>query len=112
MTQVVDVRLNPISRKTGFSKAALSRALAEAGIGYRHRPALGNPKDNRAGFSGGPAELARARATFARRMREPAATEAMEEIAGLARDAVVAVLCFEADQARCHRDVVLAGLGR
>jgi hypothetical protein len=47
---VVDVRLNPISRKKGFSKKALSEALAEAGIGYSHMPALGNPKDNREGF--------------------------------------------------------------
>ena len=36
---LVDVRLNPISRKTGFSKNALAKALEGVGIGYRHEPA-------------------------------------------------------------------------
>lgn len=39
---VVDVRLNPISRKKGFSKRTLAEHLAAAGIGYEHLPALGN----------------------------------------------------------------------
>ena len=42
---LVDVRLNPISRKPGFSKNPLSQALAEAGIGYRHERELGNPRE-------------------------------------------------------------------
>ena len=49
---VVDVRLTPISRRPGFSKTGLARALAGAGICYEHRPELGNPKPNRAGFAG------------------------------------------------------------
>jgi uncharacterized protein (DUF488 family) len=112
VTELVDVRMTPISRKPGFSKAALSVALDQAGIGYRHRPALGNPKDNRAGFSGGPLELATARAAYARWISGPQARRALEEIATLAMEEVVAVMCFEADQSRCHRDVVIAALGR
>jgi uncharacterized protein (DUF488 family) len=80
----------------------------EIRVRWAHRPALGNPKVNRAGFSGGPAELAHARETFARWISQPQATEAIDEVAVLAQKAVVAVLCFEADQTRCHRDVVLA----
>lgn len=108
VTHLVDVRLTPTSRKPGFSKTALSRALGEAGIAYDHRPALGNPKANRAGFAGGPADLARARAAFAQRMSRPEAVEAIDDMARLARQTLVAVLCFEADQTRCHRDVVLS----
>ena len=48
---VVDVRLNPLSRKSGFSKRALAAALAEAGLRYLQLPELGNPKDNGAGFA-------------------------------------------------------------
>ena len=39
---LVDVRVNPHSRRPGFSKKKLSESLAAAGIGYRHEPLLGN----------------------------------------------------------------------
>ncbi|MDQ3504076.1 MAG: DUF488 domain-containing protein [Actinomycetota bacterium] len=47
---LLDVRLNAISRKPGFSKKRLTAALAAVGIGYRHARALGNPRDNREPF--------------------------------------------------------------
>ena len=47
---LVDVRLTPLSRKPGLSKTRLARALKAVGISYVHHRALGNPKDNRAGF--------------------------------------------------------------
>jgi uncharacterized protein (DUF488 family) len=105
---LADVRLTPISRKKGFSKTALSAALSAAGISYRHYPQLGNPKPNRAGFSGPADELLHARSVFAEWISRPDAADALESLAVLARHERVAVLCFEADQARCHRDVVLA----
>jgi uncharacterized protein (DUF488 family) len=107
---VVDVRLTPISRKRGFSKRALGEALAEAGIDYRHAPALGNPKQNRAGFAGDAAELTTARQTFAGVLSTSAADEWLTGIAELAAAQRVALLCFEADQRRCHRDVVAAAV--
>src|ERR1700712_4712540 len=51
VTVLVDVRLNPISRKRGFSRKGLTEALALHGVEYLHRPALGNPKENRAAYS-------------------------------------------------------------
>jgi uncharacterized protein (DUF488 family) len=105
---LVDVRLTPISRKPGFSKTALREALAGAGIGYEHRPELGNPRPNRAGFAGDAGALDRARAVYAASLSEPAAAQAVHDLAVMAQSARVAVLCFEADQDRCHRDVVLA----
>ena len=53
---LVDVRLTPLSRKPGLSKTKLSEALAAVGIRYVHHRALGNPKDNRAGFRAGEPE--------------------------------------------------------
>jgi uncharacterized protein (DUF488 family) len=105
---LADVRLTPISRKKGFSKTALSAALADAGITYQHYPQLGNPKPNRAGFAGPTDELLHARSVFAEWISRPPAADALESLATLARHGRVAVLCFEADQTRCHRDVVLA----
>lgn len=112
VSRLVDVRLTPISRKPGFSKTALNRALSDAGIIYEHRPELGNPKSNRAGFAGSPDELAEARSFFASLLDRPEAASALNALAATATQERVAVLCFEADQHRCHRDVVLVEAGR
>jgi len=105
--RLVDVRLTPLSRKRGFSKSALIQALATAGIAYEHRRELGNPKHNRAGFAGSDADRSQARAVFAELLRRP---EAIDAVAAAAAREQVVVLCFEADQHRCHRDLVLAEL--
>ena len=107
VSKLVDVRLNPISRKPGLSKTALGRALTEAGIVYEHRRELGNPKVNRPGFGGPPQELAAAKFAYKSLLTAPAADEALNEIADAGESELVAILCFEADQHRCHRDVVL-----
>lgn len=99
---VVDVRLNAISRKPGFSKTALTAALADAAIGYRHERDLGNPKDNRDGFRRG---LPVARERY-RQHLENGATSAYETVARLVCERRVALLCFERDHATCHRSCV------
>jgi uncharacterized protein (DUF488 family) len=106
---VVDVRLNPISRKKGFSKRALTEALAEAGIGYMHMPALGNPKDNREGFWSPGTQASRlAGERFESLLDSEIASEKIIELTGLAAEQRVAVLCFEASELCCHRKYVLA----
>jgi uncharacterized protein (DUF488 family) len=103
---VVDVRLNAISRKRGFSRRALSAALDVAGIEYRHEPTLGNPRENREAFRAGDAAAMEV-------IRTRLATVGADAMARLERDARehrVAVLCFERDEARCHRQVILDGI--
>ncbi|MEV6589859.1 DUF488 family protein, N3 subclade [Streptomyces acidicola] len=102
---VADVRLTPISRKKGFSKTRLGQALAEAGIEYTHLRGLGNPKDNRAPFWEGRLDVGRAR--FRGVLRSEEAQTDLERLAEHARQSRVAVLCFEKDESRCHRQVVL-----
>jgi uncharacterized protein (DUF488 family) len=109
---LVDVRLNPISRKRGFSKRLLSESLAEARIGYLHFPELGNPKWNRAGFSGSPLEVRKARVVYETMMARDVAQARLGEIADAAREGRIAVMCFEADVEACHRYVVLRELRR
>lgn len=105
---VVDVRLNAISRKRGFSKKALSAALADAGIDYLHRPALGNQRDNRAGYAETvSSEALSARQNFREALESTAAVEALEELGQLAKQRTVAVFCYEADQHHCHRQQVI-----
>ncbi len=76
---VVDVRLNPISRKRGLSKTALKGRLAEEEIAYEHLPSLGNPRDNREGFAelSGPAAR-EAREKFCEMLESDAACEALD----------------------------------
>lgn len=104
VTMVIDVRLTPVSRKPGYSKRSLGGALAEAGIGYRHLPELGNPKDNRDAFRRGERE---SRERFLARLATPEAEHALAEVRALMRRGEnVALLCFEQDAATCHRRLV------
>ena len=103
VTLVIDVRLNPISRKPGWSKKALEAALAKAGIGYRHEAALGNPPDNRGSFRQGDGKEGR------RRMREilsNGSAEALQLLVAQAREQRIAVLCVERGALHCHRQVI------
>ncbi|WP_234971362.1 DUF488 domain-containing protein [Jatrophihabitans endophyticus] len=102
---LVDVRLNAVSRRRGFSKTALSIALDAAGIEYRHLRALGNPKDNRAAFSGDDVETGRA--VYRGLLGTPAAVAEMAQLADLAEASHVAVMCFERDEQHCHRKVLI-----
>jgi uncharacterized protein (DUF488 family) len=110
-TTLVDVRLNPVSRKPGFSKRRLGEALAAAGIEYQHRPELGNPKENRAGFGAtGPAFDVAVRTYATRIAADERARSAIEELARAGSRQRVAVLCYESDDARCHRQVILSAV--
>lgn len=104
---LVDVRLTPLSRKPGLSKTKLSKALAAVGIDYVHHRALGNPKDNRAGFRAGKPE---SRARYHDVLETAAATDALAHVSELLDDGVVALLCFEQDHSECHRDIVVRRL--
>jgi uncharacterized protein (DUF488 family) len=100
---LVDVRLNAVSRKPGFSKRRLTEALQDAGIEYVHEKDLGNPQDNREAFRNGDAEAGRSRM---RAMLDNGGGEALARLVDLASSKRVAVLCVERDHTRCHRDVI------
>jgi uncharacterized protein (DUF488 family) len=101
---LVDVRLNAISRKRGFSKTALAAALKEAGIEYRHERALGNPKPNRDPFRRGEDS---ARHRYEEHLRDHAGL-VHDELVELAETVRLALLCFERDHASCHRSSITA----
>jgi uncharacterized protein (DUF488 family) len=99
---LVDVRLNAMSRKPGFSRRRLADALAAGGIEYLHEPRLGNPTDNRPGFAAGdPASH-----EFYRVRLHAEARSAYEEVVRLAAERPVALLCYEADHRTCHRTCI------
>jgi uncharacterized protein (DUF488 family) len=100
---LVDVRLNPISRKRGFSKKALAWALDEADIGYRHERELGNPKENRDLFRQG---VQSARERYLVHLRN-GASEAYDSVIQLAYTSRIALLCYERSHHECHRSCIL-----
>lgn len=100
---LVDVRLNPISRKQGLSKTRLAEGLAARGMEYVHEPLLGNPRENRDGFSNG--HLAQAKAVFAARLSN-GSRDAFLRLVERARGERVAMLCVESEPERCHRQVI------
>jgi uncharacterized protein (DUF488 family) len=105
---LVDVRLNPISRKRGFSKAAWSALLGQHGIEYVHCPALGNPRDNREGFADLETKAgAEARDRFNRRLQDDTVRDVLDGLANLASQKQIALMCFERSELHCHRHEVL-----
>jgi uncharacterized protein (DUF488 family) len=105
VSQVIDVRALPLSRRPGFSKTPLRLALEEEGIGYVHLRALGTPADGReAARKGRQAELAR---IYAGQLALPEALVAAAQLAELVREKPSALLCFERHPEGCHRSLLI-----
>lgn len=100
---VIDVRLNPVSRKKGFSKKALSAALDAKDIKYRHERELGNPPENRSPFRNG---LKSARDSYKNHL-ENGAAGAFSSLVESALANQVALLCLERDHLSCHRSCII-----
>lgn len=103
VTTLVDVRLNPSSRRPGWSRKALSASLNEAGISYVHEKLLGNPPENRDSFRKGDGKEGR---ETMRKMLSNGSAPALGRLVDLASGDRVAVLCVERERVRCHRQVV------
>jgi uncharacterized protein (DUF488 family) len=101
---LVDVRAIAASRRAGFSKTLLRESLAAAGIDYVHLRALGTPKAGRDAAKKG--YVREMRAIFTAHLAEPVAQRELAELRTLAGERRVALLCFEADPAGCHRAVL------
>lgn len=101
---VVDVRAVAASRRPGFSKSMLAASLAEHGIAYVHLRQLGTPKEGRlAARAGRTKDMHR---IFEKHLEEPAAQLELARAAELAREHRIALLCYEADAAHCHRAIL------
>ena len=110
--RLIDVRFRPQSRRPGMSKTRLGRLLAEHGIAYEHRRALGTPPDLRHLYKSG--KVAEGASGFAEHVETTAAAQLDALAAELAREGTprTALLCLEAEPEECHRSVVAACLRR
>lgn len=106
-----DVRRNPISRKYGFSKGTLISACVSLGIEYRHYQTLGIPSCERQELHT-QKDYDELFAWYEKRvLTSENAQESLDEISRLvANGDAVAVTCFEANPAQCHRTRVLSAV--
>lgn len=106
---LVDIRAIASSRRPGFAKTALAANLATIDIEYLHLRALGTPADGRAAARAGRQD--ELRRIYLEHLATEAAQTELEVVAGLVRSGRrIALLCFEADAARCHRRFVADAL--
>ena len=101
---LADVRALPLSRRPGFSKSALAANAREAGIEYRHFKALGTPADGRAAARRH--DHATLERIYAEQLDLPEAVIAGAQLAELARERKVALLCYERAASECHRTLL------
>lgn len=101
---VIDVRAVASSRRAGFSKSLLASSLKEAGIDYLHLRALGTPKPGREAARAG--RIGEMTQIYEAHLEEPQAQLELAKAAEVAGRRKVALLCYEADAAGCHRRIV------
>lgn len=100
ITALADVRRTPLSRKKGFSKGTLKKALEEVGIRYEPLPELGIAPERRRAVRT-PAQRAALFSAYEREL--PRHKDELARLRALIRGERVALLCFERDPADCHR---------
>jgi uncharacterized protein (DUF488 family) len=106
VTQLADVRTVPKSRRhPHFAREALSRALPDAGIAYRHVPDLGGlrrPRKN----SRNTAWQNESFRGYADHMETAAFAAALETLLAWGREQPTAIMCAEAVWWQCHRQLI------
>lgn len=105
--RLVDVRELPISRRRGFAKSALAAALAEESIEYLHLRCMGNPKEFRDLYKSG--KVAEGRAGYEHLLAHER-TEELRELAVTIQEKRSALMCVEAEEDVCHRQVIFEAL--
>ncbi len=105
--RIVDVRELPLSRKKGFSRGQLQRALEDRGVAYLPMRELGSPRHVRQEYkSGGDF------GEFSRKYRTHLDSQRPSLVAlrALSSEMSSAILCYERDWKTCHRSMLASFL--
>jgi uncharacterized protein (DUF488 family) len=103
---LADVRMTPYSRRNPqFHSDALAKSLADAGIQYRHMPALGGRRKSRPDSMnvGWRNESFRGYADY---MQTREFWIALDDLVATGQKLSVAIMCAEAVPWRCHRSLI------
>ncbi|MCH8815563.1 MAG: DUF488 domain-containing protein [Chloroflexi bacterium] len=104
---LIDCRIRAQSRKKGFSKTALSEALAQQGIGYVHDRDLGTPKEIMKVFRETKFYDWDAYNAFLSTKKANVVAAAR-----IASEQKICCMCYEADAETCHRRFVAAAIAK
>lgn len=101
---LVDIRERPFSRKPDFRAGPLRAACESAGIHYESWPRLGSTEHQRTRLkaTGDIGEFRKRFRDFAKRGR----SSELADLAQLAENKTVALICYERVHEECHRSVV------
>lgn len=105
---LIDVRMNPISRKPGFSKTRLTEALESRGICYVPMKEFGCPKAVRDQY-----RLDSDWSKYTKNYNEHMKLNLQDSLvmlASLVKKESAALMCFEKDSDLCHRSLVTNSL--
>lgn len=108
--RLIDVRELPLSRKNGFSKNALMKALQEVGIEYKPFPELGAPKEARHGLRSKLLNFYEFAEIYRNHLKRHLDDLKALELYVSSKKSVI--MCFEADWRVCHRSVIAEFLER
>lgn len=100
---LVDVRQNPVSRKTGFSKKQLEKAVPDFGMAYLHCPELGTPPSIRKIYAA-TGNVEKALLQYEQHLRSQHRT--LKAFLRTVRSERFCLLCLEADHKACHRSII------
>src|SRR5688572_23998073 len=107
---VVDVRTVPRSRRNPqFNREILGATLRDAGVDYRHMPALGGLRHPRKDSVNTAWQNDNFRG-YADYMQTVEFQDNLQELIGLAKGDATAVMCAEAVPWRCHRSLIADAL--
>ncbi len=101
---VIDVRAVAASRRPGFSKTMLGNTLNQNGIEYLHLRALGTPKEGRIAARAG--KIGKMHQIMEKQLDTHEAQLELAHAKQIVSKRRAALLCFEAEAARCHRALV------
>lgn len=104
---LIDVREIPLSRKRGFSKTALSEALAEEGIAYYHLGCLGSPTEIRNQLKN-TNDYPRFFREYRKYIKNQ--TEEIKTLTGLLNGHISLLMCYEKESDLCHRSIIASEL--
>lgn len=103
--QLIDVREIALSRKNGFAKTALRKALDNNGIIYKHLPELGSPSDIRHKLKEDWNYVAFFK-DYSKSLERPESQTGLLELENLAHIRKSVIMCFEYSVEKCHRKIL------
>jgi len=108
--RLIDIRELPLSRKNGFSKKALMKALQDVGIEYKHFPELGAPKEARHKLKSKLLNFYEFTEIYRDHLKRHMDDFKALELYVSSKRSVI--MCFEADWRICHRSIIAEFLER